>query len=415
MQDSISTYQDTLNYLYSLHASRHHNPIPVIRSLLQKIDNPHLSYKVIHITGTKGKGTVATQCAAVLRSAGYKVGLMTSPHLVDFCERFQVDFQYIPQSYVAENIPIIRNIIIENKGPLSFALMAYSLGFKYFRDQNCDWAVIEVGCGATHDYTNVVEPEISVITSIGLDHCHIFGNTYEDIALEKSGIIKFHKPCVVGPSCPTKEFLRKVAEEKEAEIYFVEKGDSYETFDQENSNITRQIFKALNQKEQIVRESDIEKGVRWRPPCRKQVINANGKTVILDVGHNPMALERLFADLNLSFAGKRIRVVFGMGKKRDDRELLEIVCRHASCLHLITANNELLFGYQELENTARSINAEIVSISGHISSVLPTAIEEMDQENEILLVVGSCFIMEGAKSALELIGAEVNLSLDREF
>lgn len=402
----MSSYDLAIQFLFNLTCDRNPEPVNSMRVLSALLGNPHACYKIIHITGTNGKGTVATQCAAVLKSAGYKTGLMTSPHIIDFCERIQINFEKIHEDYIGENVPHIKNLILENNIPMSYALIVSALGFKYFAENSVDWAVIEVGCGATHDYSNIVDPEISVITSVGLDHCNLFGNTVEDIAREKSGIIKNNKPIVIGPNCPVEQ-LRKVSEERGSAFYCVDRGITYETYEEENSNITQQIFRVLDLG---IRQEKIEEGIRNRAPLRKQILDFNGKTVILDVGHNPMALERVFTDLAHTFKNKRIRVLFAMAKKRSPEVLLPIVLSFASILHLTSSGHSMLVEYLNLQEIAAKINPEKVSYSGNLSAILPRILKEMSHE-EILVINGSFYIMEAAKLCLESLGLSININL----
>lgn len=197
------TYEETLHYLYtSIPVFQNAGPsaykpgLETSKSLDKYLDHPHRSYQTIHVAGTNGKGSVSHLLAAILQQAGYKVGLYTSPHLIDFRERIRVNGQMIPQSYVVDFVERYRTIF-EPLHPSFFELTS-SMAFDYFRSEKVDYAVIETGMGGRLDSTNIITPILSIITNISLDHTQFLGNTLEKIAYEKAGIIKEDVPVVIG-------------------------------------------------------------------------------------------------------------------------------------------------------------------------------------------------------------------------
>ena len=201
------TYDEALDYLYSfvdysLQRSYRYSPatfdLARMRELLQKLSNPERSYKVIHVAGTKGKGSVSALCASALRAAGYRTGFYTSPHLVDYAERIQADGHDLPHERLAELVEEIRPVV-ETVPRLTTFEITTALAFLYFAREKVDAAVVEVGLGGRLDATNVVHPLVSVITSLSLDHTHLLGHTLAEIAREKAGIIKPGVPVVIAP------------------------------------------------------------------------------------------------------------------------------------------------------------------------------------------------------------------------
>ncbi|MDD3686017.1 MAG: bifunctional folylpolyglutamate synthase/dihydrofolate synthase, partial [Bacteroidales bacterium] len=181
--------------------------------------NPHKEFKAIHVAGTNGKGSVSHSVASVLQEAGYKTGLYSSPHLIDYRERIRVDGQMIDKEYVCNFINRNKGIIDEIKP--SFFEMSVALAFCYFRDCKVDVAVVEVGMGGRLDSTNIILPELSVITNIGLDHTQFLGDSLEKIAAEKAGIIKMGVPVVIGEKhTQTENVFKAFAKENNAEIVF---------------------------------------------------------------------------------------------------------------------------------------------------------------------------------------------------
>ena len=197
------TYQQTLNYLYASQPAFHLQGAAAYKPglentclLMEHLGNPHCQFRSIHIAGTNGKGSTSHLIAAALQAAGYKVGLYTSPHLVDFRERIRINGQMVPEEYVVQFIAEHR-LFLENVKP-SFFETTMAMAFSYFAQQQVDIAVIEVGLGGRLDSTNIITPLLSVITNIGMDHTEFLGNTLAAIAREKAGIMKPHVPCVIG-------------------------------------------------------------------------------------------------------------------------------------------------------------------------------------------------------------------------
>ena len=223
-------YEESLEYLYNrlpvfhrIGAAAYKPGLDNTIKLLNAIENPQQKYKTIHIAGTNGKGSVSHFIAAILQSAGYKVGLYTSPHLVDFGERIRVGGEKIDKQYVVDFVSN-RNELFETIQP-SFFEATMAMAFQYFADKNVDVAVIEVGLGGRLDSTNIIQPELSVITNISYDHVGFLGDTLEKIAYEKAGIIKNNTPVVIGESLPETKpvFLSKAVSENAPIIFASEK------------------------------------------------------------------------------------------------------------------------------------------------------------------------------------------------
>jgi dihydrofolate synthase/folylpolyglutamate synthase len=223
-------YTETLQYLFERLPMFHRVGEAAYKNSLEntlKLDeifgHPHRSYKTVHVAGTNGKGSVSHILAAVFQSAGYKTGLYTSPHLKDFRERIKINGQMISEQEViewVENYPAKNNLW--NLEPSFFELTA-AMAFDYFAKQEVDIAIIEVGLGGRLDSTNIITPEVSVITNIGLDHTNLLGNTLEKIAAEKAGIIKTNVPVVVGlTQNETKQVFIDVAHTKQTNLFFAD-------------------------------------------------------------------------------------------------------------------------------------------------------------------------------------------------
>lgn len=221
-------YQETLDYMFAqlpmyhrIGAAAYKADIQPTIDMMEALGNPERKFKSIHVAGTNGKGSVSHFLASILQEAGYKVGLYTSPHLVDFRERIRINGEMIPQQSVVDFVEA--NMHLFSDLHLSFFEMTVGLAFDYFARQKVDIAVIEVGMGGRLDSTNVITPLLSVITNIGLDHTQFLGNTLEKIAFEKAGIIKPGVPVVIGETQPeTKPVFERVAAERHAPITFAD-------------------------------------------------------------------------------------------------------------------------------------------------------------------------------------------------
>ena len=204
--------------------------------LMSHLETPQKSFKSVHVAGTNGKGSTSHMLASVLQEAGYKTGLYTSPHLKDFRERIKINGELITEDAVTDFVKNHQSFFEENQ--LSFFEMTVGLAFDYFRKEGVDIAIIEVGLGGRLDSTNVIQPEVSVITNIGLDHTKFLGNTLEEIAFEKAGIIKPNIPVVIGETLPeTKKVFQEIAATNNSRVIFVEEEFDLEMSDAEAAEI----------------------------------------------------------------------------------------------------------------------------------------------------------------------------------
>ena len=211
-------YADTTNWMFNkfpmyqkIGAKAYKPDLGNITELLDFLGNPQNNFKTVHVAGTNGKGTVSHTLASIFQECGYKTGLYTSPHLLDFRERIRINGQMIPEQNVIDFIG--NNKAKFEEMQLSFFEMATGMAFDYFAKEKVDIAIIEVGLGGRLDSTNVIKPELSVITNISLDHVNMLGDTLAEIAVEKAGIIKPNTPVVIGETQPeTKDVFIKKAE-----------------------------------------------------------------------------------------------------------------------------------------------------------------------------------------------------------
>jgi dihydrofolate synthase / folylpolyglutamate synthase len=394
----MATYQETLKTLFELKSNRVSNRVEDVRIICEAFGNPQSGYRIVHVTGTNGKGTVSKQTAAILTKQGYKTGLITSPHIIEFRERISINFELIPEDYVIYSYQLILSKFAEKDLSCSFEQVVFIMGLLYFRDNQIEYAVIEVGCGGTRDSSNIVDPVVSIITSVGLDHTHLLGNTVEEIALEKSGVIKPGRPCVFGPNTP-QQLLIGIAREKGAPFHLVEKSDDDQSYIEENSRITRKVFEIIE-----VSEEAIQLGLKYRQPFRCKRIEFKDLVLILDVGHNPMALTRVFSDIKRGNS-KSIRTLITVSIGRNPIEFVRIASESSSNVHVISSSHFRIKPFSEVVSLATSSGFQLQE-SGDVSDIIPLVIDKA--KDEIILIIGSCFIMESVVQVLQSLGIPID-------
>ncbi len=301
--------------------------------LLDYLNNPHHSFKTIHVAGTNGKGSTSHMLASVLDEAGFKVGLYTSPHLKDFRERIKVNGRMIVKPTVSAFVKKNKEFFEANE--LSFFEMTVGLAFNFFKKETVDIAIIEVGLGGRLDSTNVITPEVSVITNIGLDHTQFLGDTIFKIATEKAGIIKPNTPVVIGETVPeTKLVFQKIADKNNAPISFAENydGSKYETdllgdYQELNKKTVLSTLNILKKQGWRISEKAIVKGLKNTVENtgilgRWQVLQDSPK-VICDTAHNPDGLKLTLNQLrNEEYSD--LHIVLGTVDEKDLSAILSL-------------------------------------------------------------------------------------------
>ena len=298
------------------------------------LNNPQNTFKSIHVAGTNGKGSSSHMLSSVLQESGLKVGLYTSPHLVDFRERIKLNGNLIDKDFVSDFVT--KNIEFLKKNKISFFEMTVAMAFDYFAKSNVDIAVIETGLGGRLDSTNILDPLVSLITNIGLDHKEFLGNNLKDIAKEKAGIIKKGVPVVISEfQKETFPVFETKAQKIGTDIYLAENANKFETDllgDFQNKNING-VVKVISLLEQLnISYQNIEKGLlnikrNTGLIGRFQILNDSPK-VICDVGHNLEAFQEIIANLN-SLRFNNLKLVLGFVKGKDFEKIIDILPKNA--------------------------------------------------------------------------------------
>lgn len=379
-----------------------------MQALLERLGNPHDSLPLVHITGTKGKGSTAATIASILRAAGHRVGLFTSPHLTHVEERIQVDGVPIAReelaALMAEVAVATRELEADRLLPkITFFEIGTALGFLQFARKKCDFAAIEVGLGGRFDSTNVCSPRVSIITNVGFDHMAQLGGTLEAIAFEKGGIIKPGVPVVVGamPAGPA-EVIRQIAAEQSAPMIEAraEHLDSslrlglLGTHQRENAACAVAAIQCLIRSGFPVSDSAIREGlasVNW--PARIEVMGRE-PVVILDGAHNvpsALALVRTLAE-EFPLAERKL-LVFAVSSDKQYPEMLRVLAAYFDELHLTRyGNNPRCVDPAQLVETLREVAPGKPATAHQSSQEAWRAVRKSARKEDLLCVAGSVFL-----------------------
>lgn len=339
------TYQDTVNWMFlqlpmyqKQGKTAFKKDLSNILKLAAHLKHPEKAFKSVHVGGTNGKGSTSHMLASILQEAGYKVGLYTSPHLKDFRERIKINGVILSEAFVI-------NFIDENKcfleaNNLSFFEMTVGMAFCYFAKQNVDIAIVEVGLGGRLDSTNIIFPQVSVITNIGLDHTQFLGDTLEAIAFEKGGIIKPNIPVVIGESQKeTRGVFKSLAKKNDSKIVFADqvinekyKCDLIGSYQTKNIKTVIQTIEELREQGNSITEEHIKNGLlnvvgntgllgRW------QVLGRSPK-VVCDTGHNREGLIHVMDQIKSESFGV-LRIVFGVVRDKDLTTIADLLPKDA--------------------------------------------------------------------------------------
>jgi dihydrofolate synthase / folylpolyglutamate synthase len=448
------SYDEALDYLnsfidYSVVRADKYSPqtfgLGRMVNFLAALGNPQQRYPALHVAGTKGKGSVAAMSASALQAGGYRTGFYTSPHLLDFRERAQVDGQFIVRAAVAEIVDQLRSVEPQFPGLSHFELTT-ALAFLYFAREQVDVAVVEVGLGGRLDATNVVTPRVSVISSLSYDHTYLLGNTLAEIAGEKGGIIKPGVPVVSAPQKPEAlGVLERLAAERHAPLTVVGRDWLYHLV---AHDLTGQEFEVWSAAEQAQLDGLRAQGhpVDWRPeqlripllgrhqgenavvayaalqalrdqglPLSPEAIRAGLRSVrwpgrfeivsrrpylVLDGAHNRDSAQKLTTTLQDYFPGRRVTLIFGASSDKDVSGMLaELLGPGTGITRVILtqAVHPRAQDPEELVNMviALGVSPEVVSSVGHaVRLALASA-----KPDDVILACGSLFVVAEASAA----------------
>ena len=418
------TYQETVTYLYNcappfqqVGGAAYKEGLSTTIALDDHLGNPHRRFRTIHVAGTNGKGSTSHTIAAILQQSGYKVGLYTSPHLIDFRERIRIDGVPAPEEFVVDFVEK-NKAFFEPLSP-SFFELTTAMAFTYFAGQGVDVAVIETGLGGRLDCTNIITPELSIITNISLDHTQFLGSTMEKIAAEKAGIIKRGVPVIIGETTPeTKSVFLEKAKSVDAPIFFAEEeallvsatpqnsgyeytSGNYGTFhgelggfcQEKNTNTVLSAIGKLKENGYRITPDSVRKGFtdvtsltglmgRW------QRIGESPRTVC-DAGHNIGGIAYIVRQLQAQECDT-LRIVFGMVSDKDITAVLAMMPKNA-VYYFTQASIKRAMPAAELREKAAAFGLH----GNHYPNVKAAyaAAKADSTPDDFIFIGGSCFIV----------------------
>ncbi|TAN39961.1 MAG: bifunctional folylpolyglutamate synthase/dihydrofolate synthase [Nitrospirae bacterium] len=425
------SYQGTIEYLYGLQKFGMKFGLDNITRLLAAAGDPHKAFRSVHIAGTNGKGSTAAMIDSILRTGGFRTGLFTSPHLVSFTERIRINAQEIPEAEVVSLADEVRALaedgLDDDLCPTFFEVVT-AMAFIWFRRQKVDWAVIETGLGGRLDATNIIMPEVSVITKIGHDHAEFLGTTLEEIAAEKAGIIKQAVPVVTADQTPgVLQVLKQKAAAKQAPLSVFMKDFSSElltaspgrtTFRYTGSRVFEQISVPLSGAHQMTNASlatrtaellsarfpemslDIQRGladVSW--PGRLEMVS-DAPPILIDGAHNPQAAEALAVYLRglLAKDYERIIGIFGVMGDKDISGILRPLIPLASEIIFTAPAYGRAASPERLSQEAAQAGKQ-VRTAPTVAGALGLA-RGLYQPGDLIVVTGSFYTIGEAREAL---------------
>lgn len=421
------TYEESIAYLEGFTSFGIKPGLDRITHLLSRLGNPQTSYKVVHITGTNGKGSVAALMQEALLASGVRTGRFTSPHLSSYTERMRINHQFIsPEAFAALMMdikPHVDAMILEGyESPTQFEVLT-AAAFLFFEMEKVMYAVVEVGLGGTLDSTNVVNPEVSVITNVTIDHTSYCGDTIEEIASHKAGIIKPHVPVVTGAQSPALEIIQKRAKAVDSPLYVFGRdfkitsrsmsergqmvtveGDSLDKallftpllgiHQAVNLACATMAVKLLIQKDPSVSEAGMREGfARAFWPGRFEVVKALGRTFIFDGAHNAGGAESFSMAYRELFKERSKTIVFGVLEDKDIKSIIHFIVSPKDTVVTVPVSSP------------RSSEPGWLATQMPCTAIIANAVEqgmaialEKTKEDDIIVVCGSLYILGEARN-----------------
>ena len=423
-------FEESLSWLYGFEKFGIKLGLERISHIAEKLGKPQNNYKIIHVAGTNGKGSVCKFLASILTSGGYKVGVYLSPHLQRFSERIVVDNKEISEdefvSLVDKIKPIVDEMIKNDNTPTFFEIVT-AIAFQYFSDKGVDFAVIEVGLGGKYDATNIVSPIVSVITNISLEHTDILGKTIKDIALQKAGIVKDNVAVVTAAKEDALKVIKNAAKERNATVYgidekrwkrtycdtegqeFVIKGDltdySVKTsmlgkHQGENIALAIASIENLQMNGVYIPETSIIDGIaKATNPGRLEVVK-HGPLILLDGAHNPDGMRTLKAALDDDFDYDKLILVLGILSDKDIPSMLSIIVPAADTIVVTKSRNKRACEPSKIKEMTEQSGYEKEVV---VKDWVPDAVkytESIAKKKDLICITGSLFTVGEAREYL---------------
>jgi dihydrofolate synthase/folylpolyglutamate synthase len=423
-------FEEAIDWLYGFQRFGVKLGLERISYICDKLGNPQNNYKIIHVGGTNGKGSVCRILESILTSNGYNVGLYTSPHLQRFSERLIVNNEEISKSDIAnlaEKLkPIINDMVKNGKTPTFFEIVT-GMTFQYFSEKEVDFSIIEVGLGGRFDATNIVNPLLTVITNVSLEHQHVLGRYIKDIAYEKAGIIKNNVPVVTAANADALKIIKKICKEKNADINTIHNNSwkrlnnniNYQEFsikgflkdyivrtkmlgEYQGENIALSLFAIENLQLNgvyITEKSIIDGFLKTFNPGRMEIVS-NNPMIILDGAHNPMGIKMLAESLKKDLVYQKLLLVIGILSDKNIKEMLKIIVPMAFMIIVTKPDNKRACNQSDLKKMIHDfeLKKEVV-VKDRISNAVEFA-KSMAKKDDLILVTGSLFTVGEAREYL---------------
>lgn len=401
------TYAEAIKFLYGLSWFGARFGLETTRALAERTGNPQGKLRFIHVAGTNGKGSTCAMLESIYRAAGLRVGLFTSPHLVSFRERIQVNRQLISQPDMVRLVDELRALLPHDPAmPITLFEFVTVLALRYFAEQKCDLVIWETGLGGRLDATNIVTPLASIITNIGLDHQQWLGDTLEKIAAEKAGIIKPGIPVITAAEQPeVLHVIEAVAKEHRAPLAWVT-DDATQLPQSALDGVHQKINAALAlaavqalQKQIPVSAAVVQRGldtVHW--PGRLQLLTCpDGQRFLLDGAHNVAGAEVLRAALRQNYPAGQSTLILGILGDKEWRAMCQVLAPLAARILLVPVRSERTTQPQELAEVCRSANPHATIKS---CASLAEALQE-SAPDPFVVIAGSLYLIGAALALLD--------------
>jgi len=418
------SYKNCLKTMYGFRRFGIKLGLSTIKKILSNLNNPQRTYGCIHVAGTNGKGSVASSLATILFRSGYKTGLYTSPHLVRFNERIQINNRPISNKNVLAAFNAVRQVHHGRREPTFFEF-ATAMALHEFGRQQVEWAVIETGMGGRLDATNVIQPELSIITNISLEHRDYLGNTLSQIAAEKAGIIKRRKPVVTGiRQKKARQVVEQVAVQKNAALYrlgrdFKVRRNTPGTFSYyglentwhdlqtalqgshqaDNAALVLAACELLSRRKTRLEPADIKNGLRtnhW--PGRLETVSEK-PLIMMDGAHNLAAARNLARYLASNLAGRKITMVIGILNDKPYKAMLDSLLPLANRVVLTQAKIDRALDPRRLQEVAADFKVKNVIVPDVVQAVRHAI--DNNSPADAICIAGSLYVVGEAKEAFD--------------
>ena len=437
MYNSKSNYESTVQYLYSLQKHGIKLGLANTEALMHLLNRPHTAFRSIHIAGTNGKVSTATALASMLSANGLKVGLFTSPHLVSFTERIRINNRKIDESDVIDLASNIRTVLAGTDLNPTFFEFVTAMAFQYFAINNVEWAVIETGMGGRLDATNVLSPEVCIITNISHDHMEFLGDTLRDITYEKAGIIKPGVPVITAASQPEViDQLQKICDERSTALHVYGKDfmasltrvepqgthfdysgyNKYSTlsvplagaYQAANAAMAIRAYELLQKNNLPLSDNALRESLKAVSLEGRLERASDDPPILIDSAHNPEASQALASNMRTLFPDKNIISILGIMDDKDLQEIIRPLAEISRLIILTRAKYDRAASPDKLREVINTIQrtgdkpVEAIN-TGSVSEAMAIARKAL-KRNDIILVAGSFYTSGEVKELLGSVG-----------